>query len=159
MHNLEHPVWKIKQANRKIFLEVTWTKSISRAVSIERPRINHVDKTPRSAQPSSDTVEPLPCVMHVVTGSSGKDKKRKKKSPSTRKRDRARLVNWRTEKRMQKKVRKVLPHPFSLRMKVPHGQVWNVEKHPMLINQLNPMNPKQNLRIPPVYRIPMLVWI
>ena len=101
VHNLEHPVWKIKQANGKIFLEVTWTKSKSRAVSIERPRTNHVDKTPRLAQPSSDA-EPPPCVTHVVTGSSGKDKKRKKKSPSTRKRDRARLVNWRTKKRTQK---------------------------------------------------------
>ena len=108
VHNLDQPVWTIKQTNGKIFLDVTWTKPKTRAISAdEQPRTNHVDhKTLWSArrEPSVKSVQSSRQARRtpVLPDNDAPVQKTKRKSPSTRRCDQSRLEKWKSKKELNR---------------------------------------------------------
>ena len=91
------------------------------------PQISH------SAHCTSQFSNSPPCTLHVDTGSSGKDKKRKEKCPSTLKRDKARLVNLKLKKKGSESLRGPSPsiqhgNESAPRPSSEHGNALDVEK-------------------------------
>ena len=98
------PVWTLKQTSGKIFLDICWTK-----IKTSTSGANHGANTEANcvAQLQSDKqVEPQqrPTAASARRETNAKPalhlKKKKKKSPSTRKRDKERLVKWLAAKRL-----------------------------------------------------------
>ena len=95
------PVWTLKHANGKVFLDIVWTKTKTPATDVKDKASNCVttQKQLDTEQVDQNPVEIQRSKTSAKTANVCTTKKRKLKSPSTRKRDRLRLEKWLSKKR------------------------------------------------------------
>ena len=97
------PVWTLKQTNGKIFLDITWTKIETPATVIVEDKASKSNCVTTQKQLDTKQVDQKPVQsVKIQRSRTSADacttKKRKIKSPSTRKRDRLRLEKWLAKK-------------------------------------------------------------
>ena len=90
------PVWSLKQTKNKIFLDLVWKTPGNSNLNVPATQVTSVD--PRQNQLAQrGVVDNQPIVSSLdVTG----NKKRKNKSPSTKRRDRKRYELWKAKKHL-----------------------------------------------------------
>ena len=89
----EEPLWSLRQTKDRIYLDIVWSKTPAKIGSHGGNKAV-VGSGPRSVK----TPDTIPNNHPVATDNATKVK-RKRKSPSTRKRDRERLLKWKASKR------------------------------------------------------------
>ncbi len=92
----EEPVWSIRQAKTRIYLDIAWSRIPAKNVCHD----NLTTRVSTGARNDSDSV-PAPAVAPKVVKIStceNKTKKKKRKSPATRRRDRKRLAAWKAKR-------------------------------------------------------------
>ena len=90
---IQEPVWTLKRTSGKIFLDIAWTTAGSKS-----PAKSKVTK-PANCATQLEPVKQVGQMQYINTrikpsAKPGVERKRKKKSPSTRRRDKQRRVKW-----------------------------------------------------------------
>ena len=108
--DIQHsPIWTLKETKNKIFLDITWTKpavkfpaesEVNKGTSVKQPS-SHVDSVSGRCRGGQDFKPTKPGPTVVGRLDTGKECKKKRKSPATRKRDKQRFERWKENRKLK----------------------------------------------------------
>ena len=91
------PVWSLKQTKNKIFLDIRWKTPGNFDLNVPATQVTSEDPRQNQSAQLGVVTQPIVVSSPDVTG----NKKRKNKSPSTKRRDRKRYELWRAKKHLK----------------------------------------------------------
>ena len=119
------PVWTLKQSKQKISLHIIWFKT---PASVKRTQETNgrVQAHQQASTDASLDAHAKPACIQTSAGTTSANitakTKRKRKSPSTKKRDKDRLEKWRAKKKSCDESHLKSPHKFSSSVTV---ELWH----------------------------------